>query len=178
MNTDRLCSLVVRVPGYKSRGPGFDSLCYQIFGEIVGLERGSFSLVSTTEELLGKKSSGSCPENREYGRRDPLRWPRDTLYPQTLALTSATSSGRSVGIVRPRTKATEFFSSICNSMFIYCLLKEFSCEYTFSSNRHINCSLITQDRNSLFLHEVPCLLHASLLVVGEFVESKCQRRTV
>jgi hypothetical protein len=46
-------------------------------------------------------------ENREYGRGDPLHWPRDTLYPQKLALTSPTSGGRSVGIVRFRTKATE-----------------------------------------------------------------------
>jgi hypothetical protein len=38
----------------------------------------------------------------------PLRWPRDTLYPLKLALTSPTSGGRSVGIVRSRTKATEF----------------------------------------------------------------------
>jgi hypothetical protein len=38
----------------------------------VGLERGSLGLVSTTEELLGKKSSGSGLEIREYGRRDPL----------------------------------------------------------------------------------------------------------
>jgi len=30
------------------------------------------------------------------------------LYPQKLALTSPTSGGRSVGIVRVRTKATEF----------------------------------------------------------------------
>jgi hypothetical protein len=37
-------------------------------------------------------------EIREYGRRDPPRWPRSTLYPQKLALTSPTSSGRSVGI--------------------------------------------------------------------------------
>jgi hypothetical protein len=28
---DRLCGLVVRVPGYRSRGPGFDSWRYQIF---------------------------------------------------------------------------------------------------------------------------------------------------
>jgi hypothetical protein len=38
----------------------------------VGLERGPLSLVSTTEELLERKSIGSCLENREYGRRDPL----------------------------------------------------------------------------------------------------------
>jgi hypothetical protein len=31
-----------------------------------------------------------------------------TLYPQRLALNSPTSGGRSVGIVRLRTKATEF----------------------------------------------------------------------
>jgi hypothetical protein len=37
------------------------------------------------------KSSGSCLENREYGSRDPSRWPRGTLYPQTLAITSPTA---------------------------------------------------------------------------------------
>jgi hypothetical protein len=38
----------------------------------VGLERGPLSLVSTTEELLGRESSDSGLESREYGRRDPL----------------------------------------------------------------------------------------------------------
>jgi hypothetical protein len=37
-------------------------------------------------------------------RRGPLRWPRDTLYPLKLALTSLTNCGRFVGIVRLRTK--------------------------------------------------------------------------
>jgi hypothetical protein len=73
----------------------------------VGLQRGPLSLVSTIEELLGRNSSGCGLENREYGRGDPLRWPRDTLYPQKLALTSPKYGGRSVGIVRLRTKATE-----------------------------------------------------------------------
>jgi hypothetical protein len=36
----------------------------------VGLEQGALSLVSTIEELLEKKSSGSGLESREYGRRD------------------------------------------------------------------------------------------------------------
>jgi hypothetical protein len=51
--------LVVRVPGYISRGPGFDYRRYQIFWEVVGLERDSLSLVSITEELLEWKGSGS-----------------------------------------------------------------------------------------------------------------------
>jgi hypothetical protein len=69
---------------------------YKIFWEVVGLERGPLSLVSTNEELLEIKSSGSGLENRECGRRDPSRWPRDALYLQRLALTSPTSVGRSV----------------------------------------------------------------------------------
>jgi hypothetical protein len=73
------------------------------------LERGLLSLVSTTQELLERKSSGSGLESREYGRRDPPRWPRGTLSPQKLALTSPTSGGRSVGIVRSWTQATEAF---------------------------------------------------------------------
>jgi hypothetical protein len=46
-------------------------------------------------------------EIREYNLRNPSRWPRDTVYPQKLVLTSQTSGGRSVGIVRSRTQATE-----------------------------------------------------------------------
>jgi hypothetical protein len=104
----RLCGIVVRVPGYRSRGPWFDSRRYQIFWEVVGMERGQFSLVSTNEELLGRNNSGSGLEIREYDRMDPLRWPRDTLYPQKLALTSLASCSRSVSIVPWRTKTTEF----------------------------------------------------------------------
>jgi hypothetical protein len=36
------------------------------------------------------------------------RWPRGTLHPQKLAITSPTSGGRSVGIVRSRTQTMEF----------------------------------------------------------------------
>jgi hypothetical protein len=55
----------------------FDSRRYQIFWEVVGLERGTLSLVSTTE-LLEKKGSGSGLENREYGHKHLSRWPHDT----------------------------------------------------------------------------------------------------
>jgi hypothetical protein len=88
--------LVVRVPGYRSRYSGFDSRRYQAFWEVVCLERGPLSLMSTTEELLVRTSSGFGLENREYCRRDQSRRPRDTLYP--LALTSPTSGNRSVSI--------------------------------------------------------------------------------
>jgi hypothetical protein len=64
--------------------------------------------VSTIEELLGRKSSGSGLDSREYGRGDPLRCPRDILYPQTLVLTSVKNCGRSVGIARSWIKTTEF----------------------------------------------------------------------
>jgi hypothetical protein len=37
----------------------------------VDLERGPLGLVSATEELLVRKSSGSGLESREYGRGDP-----------------------------------------------------------------------------------------------------------
>jgi hypothetical protein len=102
---DRLCGLVLRVPGYRTRAPGSIPGATRFFWEVVGLEQGPLSLVNTTEEILWLKSSRSGLENQEYCRRDSSRWPRSSLYPQTLALTSPTSGGRSVGIVGLRTHA-------------------------------------------------------------------------
>jgi hypothetical protein len=59
-------------------------------------------------------------EIREYGRRDPSRWPRGTLYLQKSALTSSTSSGLSVGIVRSMTQASKYFSYY---YYYYCITK-------------------------------------------------------
>jgi hypothetical protein len=95
---------------------GFDSRRYQNFWEVVGLERGPLSLVSTTEELFERKSSGSGIEIREYCHRDLSRWPCGTLCQKKLALISPTSGGRSVGIVRSRTHATEFSLFLKHSM--------------------------------------------------------------
>jgi hypothetical protein len=61
-------------------------------------------------------TSHSGLEKREYGRGDPSHWPRYTIYPQKLALTSPTSGGRSVAIVRSLTKVTDFV------FFFACLL--------------------------------------------------------
>jgi hypothetical protein len=108
MSSDRLCGLVVRVPGYGSRHPAFYSRRYQIFWVVVVLELGPSSLMSITELVEWKSSGSGSINSRLTACGDPLLWPRDTLHPQKLALISPTCSGRSVGIVRLRTKATEF----------------------------------------------------------------------
>jgi hypothetical protein len=68
---------MVRVPGYRTRDPssipGISKL-----SEVVCLGRGPVSLVSTIQELLERKNSGSGLENRDYGQGDPPRWLRDT----------------------------------------------------------------------------------------------------
>jgi hypothetical protein len=58
---------------------GFDTRRYQIFREAVGLERGSFCLVSTIKELLGRNSSGSGLEIQDYDRRGIRRADRTIL---------------------------------------------------------------------------------------------------
>jgi hypothetical protein len=73
----------------------------------VGLEQGPLSLVSTIEEVLGRKSSGSALERREYGQEI-----RHADHVATCILkswhNSPTSGGCSVGIALSRTQATEF----------------------------------------------------------------------
>jgi hypothetical protein len=53
---DRLCGLSSWLQIQRS---GMDSRRYQIFRDVVGLERGPLSLVSTTEELLERKVAAS-----------------------------------------------------------------------------------------------------------------------
>jgi hypothetical protein len=103
---DRHCGLVVRVPGYRSGGP--DSIPWTTRKKVVGLERGPLSLVSTTEELLGRKVAAPV-----YKTENTAVWIRyaDHAAPsirKKFSITSPTSGGRSVGIVRSRTQAMEF----------------------------------------------------------------------
>jgi hypothetical protein len=78
----------------------------------MGLERGPLSLVSTTEELLDRKVAAPVQktENTAVGIHHA-----DHVAPslrKKLAITSPTSGGCSVGIVRLRTQATEFSFSL------------------------------------------------------------------
>jgi hypothetical protein len=100
---DRLCGLVVRVSGYRSRGPGIDSRRFQIFWEAVGLELGPLSLVRTTEELLGRNSSGSGQQNRDWRPGGSVALTTQHPLSAKVGTTSPRSGGRSVGIVRSRT---------------------------------------------------------------------------
>jgi hypothetical protein len=69
----QLCDLVVRVPCYRSRDPGFDFRRYQIFWEVVGLERGPLSLVGITKKGFEWKVTAPGLEVRVpgYRYRDP-----------------------------------------------------------------------------------------------------------
>jgi hypothetical protein len=49
---DRLYGPVVRVSGYRSRGPGFDFRRDQVFWKVASLELGPLSLVKVIEELF------------------------------------------------------------------------------------------------------------------------------
>jgi hypothetical protein len=121
MCVDRLCGLVVRVLGYRSGSPG------SIPGttrkkKVVGLERGSLGLVSTTEELLDRKVAVPVKntKNTVVGIRHA-----DHVAPsirKKLAITSPTSGGRLVGIVRSWTQTMEFNNvcvCVCVCVYIY-----------------------------------------------------------
>jgi hypothetical protein len=88
----------------------------------VGLERGPFSLLGTIEQLLERKSSGFSLETEITDVGISHADNATPLYPQKLALTSPTRGDRSVGIVRSRTQATEFFILLCklqHNIYIY-----------------------------------------------------------
>jgi hypothetical protein len=107
LNLYRLCILVARVSGYRSRDPGFHSRPYQIFW-YVGVSNWVHSVSwGQLRSYLNEKVAAPVYKTEIKGRGKSLRSPRNTLYLQKSALTSPTSGGRSAGIVRLRTTTTE-----------------------------------------------------------------------
>jgi hypothetical protein len=98
------------VPGYGSRGPGPIPSATRlsekqwVWNGVLSASWVQLRSYLTIEKLLGRKSSGSNLECWEYCSGDLFSCSCDSLY-------SSTIGGPSVGIVRSRTKATEF---LCN----------------------------------------------------------------
>jgi hypothetical protein len=82
-------------------------LDWKFAGEFSFVSYQSNSFIQVAPQL-NEKVAAPVYKTEINGRVNSLRWSRNTLYPQRLALTSPTSGGRSVGIVRLRAKATEF----------------------------------------------------------------------
>jgi hypothetical protein len=78
-------------------------------------------------------------ERRKYSHWDPLLWPLNTFYHLTLALTSLTSSGSSVGIDCSRTKVTEF-------SFLFSLVLAYYSETLFWLHFTLNYLTRTDDK--------------------------------
>jgi hypothetical protein len=126
---DRLCGLVVRVPGYRSKGPVFDSRRYQIFWEVVALEWGHLSLMGTIEGLLERNNSGSGLKTENTAVESIALTTRHPLSTKS-ALTSPTSGGRSFSIVHSWTKAMEISFSFMwywNNLLTKIFLVGFEC---------------------------------------------------
>jgi hypothetical protein len=109
----RLYCLVVRVPGYRSRGPSSIPGATR-FSEKQRVWNGvhSASWVQL-RSYLKEKVAAPVLKTENTAVRDPSRRPYGTLNPQKLALTSSTSGCGWVGIVRSRTQATEFVFVVC-----------------------------------------------------------------
>jgi hypothetical protein len=85
-----------------------------------GSGSGSTQPHEDNRSYLNGKVAAMGLENRDYGCGDTLRWPSDTVYQLKLVLTSPTGCGRPVGIVRLRTKTTDFLYSIYKLIQNYC----------------------------------------------------------
>jgi hypothetical protein len=118
--------------------------------------------MSTIEKLLGRNTGGFGLESREYGRGESLRLPRDTLYPRKFALTSPTSGGRSVGIVRSWTEAKEF--SLVFLLMNYILFRRAA---WLEADQSLGCDLRTYKSMTTFVTQT------KFVVLPQHLQRKC-----
>jgi hypothetical protein len=116
---DHLIGLAVRVPGYRSRGPGFDSRLYQILLEVVGLERVPLSLVRIIESYWNEKLWPRSRKPRLTGIGTCCADHERLLHLQKSVLTSLTIGDLAVGIVRLWTRSIPVSIDICRRVVIW-----------------------------------------------------------
>jgi hypothetical protein len=109
------------------------------------------------------------------GRGNLLRWPRYTLYPQRLALTSLISGGRSVGIVRLQTTATEFMLC-CYPLLNYFPRNKVEHTLAFILNSTRNCSVRNNFMFNFSVSNSKCStwnLLSNVLMTCTIISSNC-----
>jgi hypothetical protein len=112
--------------------------------------RSSGSGTGSTQELLGRKSSGSDLEIREYGRRGPSRWQRDTLYQQKV-VTNVADKRRSRGRYCSLTDSGHgifffFFSSQSAEFAVELFSGEWADLNAFQKSKWRHCSAMLRSR--------------------------------
>jgi hypothetical protein len=137
---DRLCGLLVRVLGYRSGGPG--SIPGTTRKQSSGSETGSTRPHEYNWGATWKKSSGSCLENREYGRRDPSM---TTWHPLSAKVVNHFSDKwRSLGRYSSLTDSDHGVFFYCNMFDWQRMVQYFSC------GKQISIFIFTRIIKSIF----------------------------